>query len=165
MPLLKTKLYTIDDIYALPDGKRAELLDGRIYDMAPPSPLHQELVAVLTTSLQNYIAKKHGNCKVYPAPFAVFIKEDDSNYVEPDISLVCDHNKISNRGCEGAPDFIIEIVSPSSRKMDYSTKMRFMQMQEFENTGLSIRLENALPYIVTKKMSRLLSFLLAIQLN
>ena len=122
MPLLKTKLYTIDDIYALPDGKRAELLDGRIYDMAPPSPLHQELVAVLTTSLQNYIAKKHGNCKVYPAPFAVFIKEDDSNYVEPDISLVCDHNKISNRGCEGAPDFIIEIVSPSSRKMDYSTK-------------------------------------------
>ena len=95
MPLLKTKLYTIDDIYALPDGKRAELLDGRIYDMAPPSPLHQELVAVLTTSLQNYIAKKHGNCKVYPAPFAVFIKEDDSNYVEPDISLVCDHNKIS----------------------------------------------------------------------
>lgn len=95
----------------------------------------------------------------------MFIKEDDSNYVEPDISLVCDHNKISNRGCEGAPDFIIEIVSPSSRKMDYSTKMRFMQMQEFENTGLSIRLENALPYIVTKKMSRLLSFLLAIQLN
>lgn len=61
MPLLKTKLYTIDDIYALPDGKRAELLDGRIYDMAPPSPLHQELVAVLTTSLQNYIAKLH--CK------------------------------------------------------------------------------------------------------
>lgn len=52
----------------------------------------------------------------------MFIKEDDSNYVEPDISLVCDHNKISNRGCEGAPDFIIEIVSPSSRKMDYSTK-------------------------------------------
>ena len=71
--------------------------------VAPPSPLHRELVAVLTTSLQNYIAKKHGNCKVYPAPFAVFIKEDDSNYVEPDISLVCDHNKISNRGCEGAP--------------------------------------------------------------
>ena len=134
--------------------------------MAPPSPLHQELVAVLTTSLQNYIAKKHGNCKVYPAPFAVFIKEDDSNYVEPDISLVCDHNKISNRGCEGAPDFIIEIVSPSSRKNGlFYKKMRFMQMQEFENTGLSIRLENALPYIVTKKMSRLLSFLLAIQLN
>lgn len=122
MPLLKTDFYTIDDIYALPDGQRAELIDGTIYNMAPPSPLHQELVAVLTTSLQNYIAKKHGDCKVYPAPFAVFIKNDNSNYVEPDISVICASDKISDRGCEGAPDFIIEIVSPSSRKMDYSTK-------------------------------------------
>lgn len=122
MPLLKTTTHTIDDIYALPDGQRAELIDGQIYNMAPPSPLHQELVALFTTELQNYISKKHGNCKVYPAPFAVFIKDDDSNYVEPDISIVCDSNKISHRGCEGAPDFIIEIVSPSSRKMDYSTK-------------------------------------------
>lgn len=122
MPLLKTSTHTIDDIYALPDGQRAELIDGQIYDMAPPSPLHQELVALFTTALQNYISKNCGNCKVYPAPFAVFIKDDESNYVEPDISIICDSNKISHRGCEGAPDFIIEIVSPSSRKMDYSTK-------------------------------------------
>lgn len=122
MPLLNTTSHTIDDIYALPDEQRAELIDGQIYNMAPPSPLHQELVALFTTELQNYISKKHGNCKVYPAPFAVFIKDDDSNYVEPDISIVCNSNKISHRGCEGAPDFIIEIVSPSSRKMDYSTK-------------------------------------------
>lgn len=122
MPLPKTNFYTIDDIYVLPEGQRAELIDGKIYDMAPPSPLHQQLVAVLTTELQNYISKNRGDCKVYPAPFAVFVKEDDMNYVEPDISLVCDSTKISHRGCEGAPDFIIEIVSPSSRKMDYSTK-------------------------------------------
>ena len=122
MPLLKTTTHTIDDIYALPDGQRAELIDGQIYNMAPPSPLHQELVMELSASLRNYIKKKGGNCKVYPAPFAVFIKDDDSNYVEPDISIVCNSNKISHRGCEGAPDFIIEIVSPSSRKMDYSTK-------------------------------------------
>lgn len=122
MPLLKTTTHTIDDIYALPDGQRAELIDGQIYSMAPPSPLHQELVMELSASLRNYIKEKGGNCKVYPAPFAVFIKDDDSNYVEPDISIVCDSNKISHRGCEGAPDFIIEIVSPSSRKMDYSAK-------------------------------------------
>ena len=54
--------------------------------------------------------------------FAVFIKEDDTNYVEPDISVICDKSKISHRGCEGAPDFVIEIVSPSSRKMDYALK-------------------------------------------
>ena len=122
MPLLKTTTHTIDDIYALPDGQRAELINGQIYNMAPPSPLHQELVMELSASLRNYIKGKGGNCKVYSAPFAVFIKDDDSNYVEPDISIVCNSNKISHRGCEGAPDFIIEIVSPSSRKMDYSTK-------------------------------------------
>lgn len=122
MPLPKAEFYTTDDIYALPDGQRAELIDGKIYDMAPPSPLHQQLVMELSATLRNYIKENQGNCKVYPSPFAVFIKEDDTNYVEPDISVVCDSDKISHRGCEGAPDFIIEIVSPGSRKMDYSTK-------------------------------------------
>lgn len=86
------------------------------------SPLHQELVQQLSRTIGNYIESKSGTCKVYPAPFAVFIKDDDTNYVEPDISVICDKSKISNRGCEGAPDFVIEIVSPSSRKMDYSLK-------------------------------------------
>lgn len=122
MPLLKNDIYTIEDIYALPEGRRAELINGHIYDMAPPSPLHQELVQQLSRTIGNYIESKSGTCKVYPAPFAVFIKDDDTNYVEPDISVICDKSKISNRGCEGAPDFVIEIVSPSSRKMDYSLK-------------------------------------------
>ena len=122
MPLLKNDIYTIEDIYALPEGRRAELINGHIYDMAPPSPLHQELVQQLSRTIGNYIESKSGTCKVYPAPFAVFIKDDDPNYVEPDISVICDKSKISNRGCEGAPDFVIEIVSPSSRKMDYSLK-------------------------------------------
>ena len=122
MPLLKNDIYTIEDIYALPEGRRAELINGHIYDMAPPSPLHQELVQQLSRTIGNYIESKSGTCKVYPAPFAVFIKDDDTNYVEPDISVICDKSKISKRGCEGAPDFVIEIVSPSSRKMDYSLK-------------------------------------------
>lgn len=122
MPLLKPTFYTIDDIYSLPDGVRAELISGEIYDMAPPNPLHQELVMELSATIRNHIKDKKGICKVFPAPFAVFIKNDKKNYVEPDISVVCNKDKISNRGCEGAPDFIIEIVSPSSRKMDYSLK-------------------------------------------
>lgn len=154
MPLLKTTTHTIDDIYALPDGQRAELINGQIYNMAPPSPLHQELVMELSASLRNYIKGKGGNCKVYPAPFAVFIKDDDSNYVEPDISIVCNSNKISHRGCEGAPDFIIEIVSPSSRKMDYSTKMRSILTHVFVSIGLWILPENAQRYTDTRKMSR-----------
>lgn len=122
MPLPNTKIYTTEDIYDLPEGKRAELIDGVIYDMTPPSRIHQKLVMELSATLRNYINKKQGGCEVYPAPFAVFIAADDKNYVEPDINVICDKNKLSDRGCEGAPDFIIEIVSPSSRKMDYSTK-------------------------------------------
>ena len=93
MPLPKSNTYTIDDIYALPEGQRAELIDGQIYDMAPPSPMHQELVMELSATLRDYIKKNGGPCKVYPAPFAVFLNEDDRNYVEPDISVICDSSK------------------------------------------------------------------------
>ena len=123
MPLPKSNTYTIDDIYALPEGQRAELIDGQIYDMAPPSPFQQELVMELSATLRDYIKKNSGSCKVYPAPFAVFLNEDDRNYVEPDISVICDSSKVDNRGYQGAPDFIIEIVSPSSQRMDYLTKL------------------------------------------
>ena len=91
--------------------------------MAPPSPMHQELVMELSATLRDYIKKNGGPCKVYPAPFAVFLNEDDRNYVEPDISVICDPSKVDNRGYQGAPDFIIEIVSPSSQRMDYLTKL------------------------------------------
>lgn len=123
MPLLKKTTHTIDDIYALPDGERAELIDGQLFMMAPPSRIHQELVMELSVSLRNYIKEKGGDCKVYPAPFAVTLSEDDKTYVEPDISVICDKNKLTDKGCSGAPDFIIEIVSPSSQRMDYLTKL------------------------------------------
>ena len=122
MPLPREQVYTTDDIYALPDGERAELIDGQIYMMGTPSRIHQKLVGQLSRIIGNYIESNHGSCEIYPAPFAVFIKKDDKNYVEPDISVICDKNKLSDRGCEGAPDFIIEIVSPSSRRMDYYKK-------------------------------------------
>lgn len=122
MPLPKSDNYTIADIYALPEGNRAELIDGRIYDMAPPSTVHQRISMNLSAEIRNHIKSRKGSCEVFSAPFAVFLNKDDKTYVEPDISVICDKNKLDDRGCNGAPDFIIEIVSPSSRKMDYSTK-------------------------------------------
>ena len=117
------KACTIDDIYALPDGQRAELIDSRMYMMAPPNFRHQKLVMELSAVIHQYI-KDHGrNCEVLPAPFAVFLNEDDRNYVEPDISVICDKDKLNDKGCSGAPDWIIEIVSPSSRPRDYIKKM------------------------------------------
>ena len=123
MPLLKTTTHTIDDIYALPDGQRAELINGKIYNMAPPNRIHQKLVMELSATIRDYIKSHGGPCEVLPAPFAVFLNQDDHNYVEPDVSVICDPGKINDRGCNGAPDFIIEIVSPSSQRMDYLTKL------------------------------------------
>ncbi len=113
--------YTIEYIYALPDGERAELIDGQIYYMAPPNTRHQRMLNY--TEINMYIRKNNGECEVFPAPFAVFLNDDDMNYVEPDISVICDKNKISDKGCQGAPDWVIEIISPSSMAMDYFTKL------------------------------------------
>ena len=123
MPLPKEQVYTIDDIYNLPEGTRAELIDGQIYYMAPPSRIHQEISGTLYRKIANCIESKKGSCKVYIAPFAVFLNENDTNYVEPDISVICDKNKLTDKGCTGAPDWIIEIVSPGSRRMDYFIKL------------------------------------------
>ena len=121
MPLLKNH-YTSEDYWNLPEGERAELIDGKFYDMAPPSRIHQQLVMAISNTVQNYIHQNRGNCKVYPAPFAVNLDADDRDWVEPDISVICDPNKLTDRGCSGAPDLIFEIVSPSSRKLDYGIK-------------------------------------------
>ena len=121
--LRKEEVYTIEDIYALPDGERAELIDGKIYYMAPPNTRHQRILNFVNTEINVFIRKNNGECEVFPAPFAVFLNENDRNYVEPDISVICDKNKITDKGCNGAPDWIIEIVSSSSRVMDYFTKL------------------------------------------
>ncbi len=121
--LKKEKMYTIDDIYALPDGKRAELIDGKIYYMAPPSRTHQRIVLSLSRKIADYIESKNGECEINIAPFAVFLNKDDINYIEPDISIVCDSSKLDDKGCHGAPDWIIEIVSAGNKTMDYFTKL------------------------------------------
>ncbi|MCD8300251.1 MAG: Uma2 family endonuclease [Clostridiales bacterium] len=121
MPLPKE--YTTADIYSLPDGQRAELIDGQMYDMAPPSRRHQLIISELNYLIRDYIKKKGGDCEVYPAPFAVRLNADDRTYVEPDISVVCDPKKLDDAGCTGAPDWIIEVASPGSTRMDYSVKL------------------------------------------
>lgn len=132
MPALaQEKLYTLDDIYALPEGERAELIDGQIYMMSPPTRKHQTIARELFSSINSYIKSNSGSCEPFFAPFAVFLNNDDTNYVEPDISVICDKSKLTDKGCSGAPDWIIEIVSPSSRQMDYFTKLF-----KYRNTGV-----------------------------
>ena len=117
------KVYTIEDIYALPEGERAELIDGQIYYMAPPNRNHQKISGYLYYEIYDHIKRNNGKCEIYAAPFAVFLNEDDATYLEPDISVICDLSKLDDKGCHGAPDWIIEIVSPGSKPRDYMTKL------------------------------------------
>lgn len=119
--------YTIADIEALPDGERAELIDGEMFMMATPMTIHQRILVRLILKIGSYIENNKGNCELLPAPFGVYIKKDDRNYVEPDISVICHEEKLDEKGCHGAPDWVIEIVSPSSRKMDYVRKSTLYQ--------------------------------------
>ena len=114
---------TIEDIYNLPEGQRAELIDGEMYMMAAPDRIHQKLVSQFTQIIGQYIKSHHGGCEVYPAPFAVFLNNDNQNYFEPDLCVICDPSKLDEKGCHGAPDWVIEVVSQSSRQMDYFRKL------------------------------------------
>lgn len=123
MPLPKEHIYTSEDYWNLPEGQRAELIDGQLYAMAPPNRIHQELIMEISATIRQHIKDRRGDCRVYPSPFAVNLTANDRTWVEPDISVICDKSKLSDRGCEGAPDWIIEIVSPGSPKNDYTIKL------------------------------------------
>ena len=123
MPLLKENIYTTKDIYSLPEGERAELIDGQLYMMAPPSTRHQVITGEMYATVREYIKKNNGLCKLYISPFAVFLSEDEQNYLEPDLSVICDPNKVDEKGCHGVPDWIIEVVSPATQSNDYGIKL------------------------------------------
>ncbi len=123
MQVPQERIYTSEDYWNLPEGQRAELIDGKLYSMTPPSFIHQKLIQQLGRIIGNHISTQNGECEVVPAPFAVNLNADDKIWVEPDISIICDKSKLTQKGCKGAPDWIIEIVSPSSTRMDYSVKL------------------------------------------
>ncbi|MDE7280356.1 MAG: Uma2 family endonuclease [Ruminiclostridium sp.] len=127
------KIYTVEDIEALPEGERAELIDGKIYYMSSPSRIHQRISMSISTDINNYIKANKGNCEVYAAPFAVYLNnnKNSTNYFEPDIFVVCDPTKLDDKGCHGAPDWIIEIVSPSSATMD-----GFIKLFKYSDAGV-----------------------------
>jgi len=123
MEIRQELTYTETDYYNLPEDVRAELIDGQIYYMAAPSRMHQKILHFLDKTIGNYIDSKDGSCEVYPAPFAVKLFNDKKNIVEPDISVICDRDKLTDKGCTGAPDWIIEIISPSTSSHDYVFKL------------------------------------------
>lgn len=99
--------------------------------MASPSQIHQTILTELLVSIRNYLRKKGSECQVFPAPFDVKLSDGPLTIVQPDLMVVCDKNKLDGKRCNGAPDFIIEIVSPSNPSDDYIRKLYY-----YKNAGV-----------------------------
>ena len=123
----KEERFTYGDYLKWPDEERWELIDGVAYDMSPaPLRRHQRILGDIFAEFYNYLKNKL--CQVYIAPFDVRLPETDESdeeietVVQPDIVVVCDRNKLDDRGCKGSPDIVIEILSPHTAKKDFVTK-------------------------------------------
>lgn len=115
--------YTLEDYYALPDDQRAELIDGVLYDMSAPTYPHQIIQLEIGYQLTSYIDANHGSCMPFIAPADVQLDCDNRTMVQPDVFVICDREKITRTRAAGAPDFVVEILSPSTRKKDLYLKL------------------------------------------
>ena len=133
-PAIKYNKYTYADYSTWDDSERWELIGGYPYNMSPaPNRFHQEVAGKLYNRFSNYLEGKY--CKVYIAPFDVRLAEKgetaaaSSNVVQPDITVICDKNKLDDKGAFGAPDLIVEVLSPSTLKKD--TQEKFILYERF----------------------------------
>lgn len=115
--------YTLEDYLALPDDIRAELIDGHLIYMDAPTTTHQGIIAELYFQISSYIRKKKGACKALFSPLDVRLDDDDKTMLQPDLIILCDGSKDDGKRINGAPDFVAEVVSPSSIKKDYLIKL------------------------------------------
>ena len=125
------KLKTTEDYYALPDDERVELIDGRFYAMSSPTVNHQDWIFELAKAFDQYIEKNRGLCRVYLAPCDVRLDRDDYTMVQPDLMICCRRDQVMFKRIEGAPDFVLEIVSPGSVYLD-----RHKKLQKYRDAGL-----------------------------
>ncbi len=127
MPLPQLAITTLEQYEALPEDVRAEVFNGQIYYMASPSQEHQTVSTELTTILNTYMKSKNGPCRVFHAPFDVKLDDKPLTIVQPDLMVICNRDKLDGKRCNGAPDFIIEIVSPSNPADDYVRKLYYYE--------------------------------------
>ena len=129
-----SKRYTYHDYLSWLDDKRRELIDGFIHLMSAPMRRHAHVLTEMNFLIRTFIKKQKGHCRVYQAPFDVRLplhgsNDDDKIYdvVQPDICVICDLTKLDERGCIGAPDLIVEVLSPSTMKYDWNYKFNLYE--------------------------------------
>jgi len=123
--------YTVADYYAWPEDERIELIDGVIYDMASPLWIHQQLVGEIFVALREHVKKNKGKCKVVVAPMDVQLDCDNKTMVQPDVMVICQRERISNKNLFGAPDLVVEVLSKNTRKKDMTIKLN-----KYANAGV-----------------------------
>jgi len=123
--------YIIEDYYALPEDRRAELIDGIIYDMSSPTSVHQLIGAEIWEQLKSYIRNSKGKCVPMLAPLDVQLDCDDRTMVKPDVLVGWDRERIHMNCVYGAPDFIVEIMSKTTRKKD-----SILKLNKYMNAGV-----------------------------
>lgn len=114
--------YTLEDYYALPEDKRYELIDGVLYEMTAPTTVHQIIALQMCYQIERFVEENEGGCMTYIAPVDVQLDCDDKTMVEPDVIILCDRSKDINRCIYGAPDFVAEVLSKSTRRKDIGVK-------------------------------------------
>jgi Uma2 family endonuclease len=115
--------YTVDDYRALPDDIRVELIDGNFIYMQAPKTIHQSIVGDVSYQFCDYIKKQKKTCRTYVGPIDVQLNQDDFTMVQPDLTVLCKLDLLQEDCIYGAPDFILEVISPSTKKNDYTTKL------------------------------------------
>lgn len=124
-------MYTIDDYLKLPDDVRVELIDGYFYAMAAPRGIHQMIAGEIYRQIANFILDKDGRCIPYISPVDVRLDRDNKTMLQPDVFILCRKDKSRFERIEGAPDFVLEIISPSTLQIDYNIKLK-----KYKNAGV-----------------------------
>ena len=122
--------YTLDDYYALPEERRVELIDGVIYDMTAPTGAHQLIAGEVYYQLMTCREKHSIECMPFISPIDVQLDKDEKTMVEPDVIIVCDKSLMTKRVVYGAPEFVMEVLSPSTRSKD-----QVLKLNKYMNAG------------------------------
>jgi Uma2 family endonuclease len=128
----ENRLYTLEDYLRLPDDQRVELIDGVFYDMAAPTTIHQSIAGFLHKEFLDFVMANKGPCFPFISPVDVQLDCDDKTVVQPDVLVVCDRTKYKNGRVFGAPDLVVEVLSPSTRRKD-------MQLKMYKYAGAGVR--------------------------
>ena len=153
--------YSYVDYLSWTDDKMRELLNGIVYTFSAPFRNHAEFISEFFIKAGSFIKRRKGKCKIYTAPFDVRLPlngrtEDDKiyNVVQPDICVVCDLSKLDEKGCLGAPDLIVEVISPSTAKRDLNEKHNLYEAAGVREYWVAYPKEKAVTVFILQKVGK-----------